>query len=560
MRLRSTLFKIVLLAVTGASQAAEITPEMAGQIDSVFADLSGTRGPGCAVAIMRDHQVVFARGYGMANLEHHIAITPESVFGLQSTSKQFVAMAVVLLIQDGKLAFDDDVRKYVPELPDYGEPITVRHLLEHTSGLRDVEILLQDQGWGSDETLSDDYLMQLILRQKALNHPPGAAASYTNTGYFLLPIIVERITKERFGDFLDRRIFQPLGMAHTRYRDDFRTVIDDCVTGYTRKEGGPEGGGEWQMTGNSKASVLSTVLDLARWNTNFDQPVVGGEEAIRWMTTWGKLRTGEQTEWGLGLSPLHYQGLNGYYASGGGHDGTSVFVRFPDQHFAAVILANGGMTHNAEALAPPLIEVVLAEEIAGVEKAASPPADTTAVVVSPAELARYTGLYFTTHGGPQTRELRLEDGKPVLMIPPRKVDLIPLGKGRLRVRKATTEYDFNRDRLRRIVPEAPVLEFQRVDSTKTTALEDLAGSYWSDELVARVVFSVRDGKLCYAFPRQDEPSPLRPLFRDAFADGKLVFRFARDSRRHVTGVTKHWDRVWSLEYVREREGARAATE
>jgi CubicO group peptidase (beta-lactamase class C family) len=509
---------------------------------------------------MRDDQVVFARGYGMANLEHHIAITPESVFGLQSTSKQFVAMAVVLLIQDGKLAFEDDVRKYLPELPDYGEPITVRHLLEHTSGLRDVEILIQDQGWGSDETLSDDYLMQLIMRQKALNHSPGTAASYTNTGYFLLPIIVERITKERFADFLDRRIFQPLGMAHTRYRDDFRTVIDDCVTGYTPKEGGPEGGGEWQMTGNSKASVFSTVLDLARWNANFDHPVVGGEEAIRWMTTWGRLRTGEQTEWGLGLSPLKYRGLDGYYFSGGGHDGTSVFVRFPDQHFATAILANGGMTHNAEALAPPLIDVVLAEEIAGLsaKATASPPVDTTAANVPTGEIERYVGLYFTTHRGPQTRELRLEAGKPVLMIPPRKVDLIPLGEGRFRVQGATTEYVFGRDRMRRIVPEAPVLEFQRVDSTKATSLEDFTGRFWSDELQAAVTFSVRDGKLCYAFPRQDEPSPLTPLFRDAFADGKLVFRFVRDSRRQVTGVTKHWDRVWSLAFVRERDRERAA--
>jgi CubicO group peptidase (beta-lactamase class C family) len=480
------------------------------------------------------------------------------VFGLQSTSKQFVAMAVVLLIQDGKLAFDDDVHQYLPELPDYGEPITVRHLLEHTSGLRDVEILIQDQGWGSDETLSDEYLMQLVIRQKALNHPPGAAASYTNTGYFLLPIIVERVTGERFADFMDRRIFQPLGMAHTRYRDDFRTVIDDCVTGYTQKEGG----GEWVMTGNSKACVLSTVLDLARWNANFDQPVVGGEEAIRWMTTWGKLRTGEQTEWGLGLSPLHYRGLDGYYFSGGGHDGTSVFVRFPDQHFATVILANGGLTHNAEALAPPLIDVVLAEEITTLaEKAdASPPADTTAAALSVGELERYVGIYFTTHRGPQTREFRLDAGKPVLMIPPRKVDLIPLGEGRFRVQGATTEYVFSRDRMRRIVPEAPALEFQRVDSTKTTTLEGFIGRFWSDELQAALVFSVRDGKLCYAFPRQDEPTPLTPLFRDAFADGKLVFRFTRDSRRRVTGVTKHWDRVWSLAYVRERDREHAAVE
>jgi len=533
---------------------ATLTPAMTAKIDSVFSELSGTHTPGCAVAIMGDDQVVFARGYGMANLEHHLAITPETVFGLQSTSKQFVAMAVVLLIKDGKLAFEDDIRKYLPELPDYGEPITIRHLLEHTSGLRDVEILIQDQGWGDDEMLSDDYLLELIMRQKSLNHPPGAAASYTNTGYFLLPMIVERVTGERFSDFMDRRIFQPLGMTHSLYRDDFRAVIDDCVTGYTQKDTG-----EWETTGNSKNTVFTTVLDLARWNANFDHPVVGGEEAIRWMTTWGKLRTGEATDWGLGLSPLHYRGLEGYYFSGGGHDGTSVFVRFPEQHFATAILANGGMTHNAEALVQPLIDVVLADEIAA-RKTDAPPPDTSAVAVPAAELERYAGLYFTTHGGPQTREFLIDSGLPMLATPSRKVNLLPLGNGRFRVKGATTEYAFDRNRARRIVPEAAVLEFQRVDSTKTTALEDLAGAYWSEELQARVVFSVRDGKLCYAFPRQDEPTPLSPVFRDAFADGKLFFRFTRDSRWRVTGVTKHWDRVWALDYVRERERAHAATE
>jgi CubicO group peptidase (beta-lactamase class C family) len=546
-------FLLSTLASAGVVRADELPPATAARIDSVFAEWSGTHTPGCAIAIMRDDQVVFARGYGMANLEHQIAITPETVFGLQSTSKQFIAMAVVLLIQDGKLAFDDDVRKYVPELPDYGHTITIRHLLEHTSGLRDLEILLQDEGWGSDETLSDKYLLDLVARQKALNHPPGAAASYSNTGYFLLPLVVERVTKQRLADFMAARIFQPLGMTQSLYRDNYRAVIPNSATGYRPSE--KKGDGAWEASGNSKDAVFSTVLDLARWNANFDHAVVGGEEAIRWLTTWGKLRTGEQTEWGLGLSPLHYRGLDGYYFSGGGHDGTSVFVRFPDQRFALAILANGSLSYQAESFAPPVIDIVLADEIAAIEgrAAAKVPPDTTGVALASGEFARYAGLYFTTQGGPQTREFRLIDGRPVMVLPSQRTNnLVFRGGGRFRVKGATTEYVFDNDQVRRVIDDGPDRIFQRVDSTRTAMnLADFAGTYWNDEIAADVTFSMRDGKLDYAFPRQDAPTPLTPVFRDAFADGELVFRFVRDSHRKVIGVTKHWDRVWNLAYVRQ---------
>lgn len=543
--MRRVLFILTLIACSCAAVAAEKEKE----IDAVF-DWAGTNSGGCALSLLREDVPVLTRSYGMASLEHHIAITPRSVFGIQSTSKQFTAMAVVLLIQDGKLTFDDDVRKYVPELPDYGATITIRHLLEHTSGLRDIAILLQDQGLRRDEPLSDKYLLDLILRQKALNHPPGAAQSYTNSGYFLLALIAGRVAGEPVATFMNRRIFEPLGMRDTRYRADGDSVVERRVTGYRRGEDGV-----WRISGNARHNVFTTLEDMVRWNGNFAKPVVGGEEAIRWMTTWGKLSSGQTTEWGLGLSPLRYKGLEGYYFSGGGQDGTSLFVRLPQQKVSLIVLCNSGLEFNAEPLGQKVIDIVLANEIAaaGAKTPPAPPADPAAVPVARAELQRYAGLYFSTYGGPWTRDIRELDGKlKVVLSPERSVELIPLGNGRFRAPGSTTEYQFSDGRLQRSSDNEPVMELIRVDPAKPASVDELAGRFYNDEVEAGVEFTVKDGKLHYALPRQEKPSALEPIFRDAFRDGALVFRFLRDSRGRVVAMTKHWDRVWELKYVPQR--------
>jgi CubicO group peptidase (beta-lactamase class C family) len=526
-----------------------VPPDTAKKIDAVFAEWNTTSTPGCSIGIMRDNKLVFERGYGMADLEHSVAITPRTIFGIQSTSKQFVAMTIVLLIQQGKLSFDDDVRKYIPELPDYGATITIRHLLEHSSGLRDIGILTQDQGWRREESLGREQIMRLIQRQKSLNHRPGAAASYTNTGYFLLPIIAERVTGEPMSALMKKWIFDPLGMTRTLYREDSYAIIPDRVTGYSRGDGGT-----WRLAGNSKNSVFTNVEDLARWSRNFDEPVVGGAEAIRWMTTWGKLNGGETTEWGLGLSPIHYRGLDGIFFSGGGFDGTSVLARFPDQKFAISILCNGSLTFQADAIAPKVLDVVLADAIEAAKAKATPATpDPKPVAVAAAELRRFAGLYFTTQSGPSTREFREHDGKLRLVFPDHSYDLIPLGGARFRVPESTTEYTFNVNGVHRTANNEVAMDFERVDETKPSKLDEFAGTYWNDEVEASVVFTVRDGKLHYATPRQETPDVLTPAFRDAFSDGAMTFRFQRDAGGRITGVTKHWDRVWNLAYTRQTE-------
>jgi CubicO group peptidase (beta-lactamase class C family) len=554
--IRRILMSLVVCLTT--AEGAPLPPETAVKIDEVFAEWSGTRTPGCAIGIMRDERLVFARGYGMADLERGIAISPDTVFGIQSTSKQFVAFAVALLERDGKLSVDDDVRKYVPELPDYGETITIRHLLEHTSGLRCIGILTQDQGVRRDEPLSDDYLLRLIARQRKLNHPPGEADSYTNSGYFLLHQIVERVSGKKLGEFAQERIFVPLGMKSTRFRLEHDEIVPARAQGYQRRSDGA-----WHLAGNAKGNVFTTVKDLALWSANFATPVVGDRKLIDRMTTWGMLDSGHRTDWGWGLSPIRYRGLEGIYFSGGGFDGTSVFVRFPRENFGMSLLCNGSLTFNAEDLGRKVVDVVLAEEIARAEKVATAPAavvDPSPVDVATEELQRVAGLYFTTDRGPWRREFRLENGVlKVVASPELIVDLIPLGNDRFRVKGAKTEYLFAADRVTRIPPGEPTAILHRVNAEKPAKLEDFAGIFWNDEVEASIRFSVSDGKLRYSIADTEGKGSLEPIFADAFEDGPLVFRFKRDPAGRVVGLSKHWDRVWDLEYVKLPPGLRAGS-
>ncbi|MYE35448.1 MAG: beta-lactamase family protein [Gemmatimonadales bacterium] len=232
------------LACADASRddASGGTVEMAA-LDAVFADYSASDGPGCAFAVSRDGQQVMARAYGMANLEWDLPNTPETVFEPGSVSKQFTAAATILLALDGRIDLDDDIREYFPEMPDYGEPITVRMLIHHTSGLRDWGSVAGIHGWARTTRIhTHKHALDIASRQRALNYEPGRYYSYTNTGYNLQAMLVERVTGQTFDEFSQERIFRPLGMTKTQWRDDFTEIVEERSIGYRRGDDD-----EWHM-------------------------------------------------------------------------------------------------------------------------------------------------------------------------------------------------------------------------------------------------------------------------------------------------------------------------
>ncbi|MFY9909730.1 MAG: serine hydrolase domain-containing protein, partial [Candidatus Sulfotelmatobacter sp.] len=318
------------LLLAGASSSAQ--EDIAKKVDRIFAEWNTTSSPGCALAVVKDGHVVYEHGYGMANLELGIAITPQSVFDIGSISKQITAMAILLLAQDHKLSLDDDVRKYLPEIPDYGSTITIRHMLHHTSGLRNYDDLFELEGIPEAELTTDRDAMDLIVRQKGVNFKPGEEFLYSDTNYFLMSQIVKRITGQTLRQFAQDRIFGPLGMTSTHFHDDHTMIVPRRATGYAPH---PGGGFEIDMSNFEQlgdGSVMTTVEDLFKWDQNFEHPLVGGIDAIRQLTTPGTLNNGQQIPYAMGLFLDNYRGLKWIHHSGEWVGYRAALSRFPDQH------------------------------------------------------------------------------------------------------------------------------------------------------------------------------------------------------------------------------------
>jgi CubicO group peptidase (beta-lactamase class C family) len=230
------LLLLGLIALPATAQTKQRSAQPAtttARVNKLFETWDKPTSPGCALAVMQDGQIIYRRGYGMANLDYDIPITTTTVFHVASVSKQFTAAAIALLAQQGKLLLDDSVRKYVPELPEFGDPITIRHLIHHTSGLRDQWTLLGLAGQRySLDRIADADVLNLMARQKELNFRPGEKYLYCNTGYTLLAVIVARVSGQSFREFTDANLFRPLGMKHTHFRDNFDEIVKQQATGY----------------------------------------------------------------------------------------------------------------------------------------------------------------------------------------------------------------------------------------------------------------------------------------------------------------------------------------
>jgi CubicO group peptidase (beta-lactamase class C family) len=337
--LRRVVLTLLLVAAPVRAQAPSSPDSAARWVDSVLSPFASAQSPGCAVGVTRAGSLVFAKGYGMADLEHDTPITPDTRFYISSISKQFTAMSIVLLALDGKLSLDDSIRKWVPEVPSFGTVITLRQLLTHTSGLRDYYTLLAVSGWPSDGQLTERQFLSLVGRQKSLNFAPGDEFLYSNTGYALLSIVVRRASGQSLRNFAAERIFKPLGMTHTEFRDDHRALIPQRALGYqptgsTYRISQPE----TDVVGDG--GVYSTVEDLGKWGANFDTGRVGGQRAIAMLQAPGTLNDGQTIPYALAMTIGDFHGLKTYAHSGAYGGYRSTLLRFPEPDVSVITLCN----------------------------------------------------------------------------------------------------------------------------------------------------------------------------------------------------------------------------
>jgi CubicO group peptidase (beta-lactamase class C family) len=405
-----------LLAAVGPAAAQQSANP---PVDQVFAEFAKPGSPGCALGVFRDGKIIYARGYGLANIEENVPIVPQTVFDIGSTSKQFSAASILLLEQLGKLSVNDDLRKYIPELPDYGHPITILNLLNHSSGLRDYLTLFILAGINIDGVTTDDDALALIARQKQLNFAPGSDYLYSNSGFFLLSVIVKRASGKTLRDFAQENIFTPLGMAHTQYRDDHTVLIPNRALAYGPRDSGGYALDVSYFEQTGDGAVHTTVEDLQRWDENFYSAQVGGKAFVAELQQQGHLTTGRTLDYARGLAISEFRGLRTVSHAGSWGGYRAQLLRFPDQHFSVACLCNVASADTTQ-LARAVAEVFLSSQMKSAESAAAAAQPAAKPVASPAsaqiaskDLAAYAGDYWSDELR-VTYRLAEGDGKLIL--------------------------------------------------------------------------------------------------------------------------------------------------
>lgn len=535
------------LAQQPSGSAAPVPDSVRVAANRVFAAWTATDGPGCAAAVAREGRLVHQNGYGMANLETGTPITPASVFHLASVSKQFTAAAILTLARDGKLSLDDDIRKHLPELPDYGHRITIRHLLNHTSGLRDQwDLLSMARGRFEENRITEADVLEMVTRQRALNFTPGAEYLYSNTGYTLAAIIVRRASGKSLRDFADEHFFRPLGMTQTQFQDDYTRVIPNRAAGYARRASG-----RWHVSlpnydTYGATSLFSTTGDLLKWQANMVKPSVGDSSFFAEMRQLPVLTNGDTSAYGLGLIAERHRGVP-IVSHGGADAGYRTWLgRFPEQALDVVVLCNAASS-NPAALARALADVFLPATLA-----AAPPPMPERVAVAHEVLRSFSGMYVNTRNG-AVNYIGLR-GDTLIAGRTAGPALVPVGERRFRA-GPQGELEFMPDGTVRQHslgwPRRAPDVWRRVEEAKLTPAElaAYAGTYHSEELGATYTVAVRDSLLVLA-TRWAQEATFRPTYRDAFA-GPFTINFTR-RRGRVTGMTFTSGRVRGVQFVKTR--------
>jgi CubicO group peptidase (beta-lactamase class C family) len=393
-----TLALALLTATLAQTSLTGSTGQLNEKVDKLFAQWDKPDSPGCALGVIKDGKFVYKRGYGSANLDYNTPLTSESVFYIASTSKQFTAASILLLVRRGAISLDDDIRKYFPELPKYEAPITVNHLVHHTSGVRDYLELMGMTGRRTDGPFGNEEAVELIARQKGLNFKPGERFLYSNSNYVLMAEIVRRASGKSLREFADENIFRPLGMTNTHFNDDISTVVKNRVVSYAPIRDGRFRQFVKTIEAMGDGNLLTTVEDLAKWDQNFYDNKVGGEGFSQQMLTRTRLNNGEEIPYAFGLGNEEYKGLKAV-AHGGGFMGfRTEMIRFPEQRFTAICLCNAGAV-NPGALARQVADLYLADQLKPAEAksngATAAPAPTKRFTPTAEQLTEYAGVYYS---------------------------------------------------------------------------------------------------------------------------------------------------------------------
>lgn len=540
-------FLLCLLVTPQLSAQATDAATLTANVDSLFEEWDRPDSPGCALGVIQSGELVYRRGYGMASLEDSIPMSSTTTIYVASIVKQFIAASVLLAADQGHLTLEDDIRKYVPELPDYGTPITIRQLIHHTSGLRDVYALawLPTMQWQEDAP-TDEEALSALVRQKELNFTPGTDFAYTSSNYVLLELIIKRATGTPLWEFADANIFAPLGMERTQiHRDDPHGAIG--YSGDQENDFRPAGM-------RNRQGMYTTVEDFLLWEQNFYENKLGREDFARRLVSLGTLKSGEELSYAYGLNIGEYKGLR-TVAHGGSFAGfRAATLRFPDQEFSVVCFCNVGV--QAVALASRVADLYLKDEFKVSEG--------DSVDVSEEDLKDLTGTYLSPSGRVLT--LSVEDEVFGFVGPRGTNPLVPLSKTRFRA----TRFGNNEAQFYREGPDSPwqfdiilpiagmraprgfTFKAVHLVSPTLSQLEEYVGEYESDEVPATYRVVLEEEQLALEVGGNARKFPLKPTIKDGFSvEGQsITLEFIRDDRGRVAGFGLQGGGIWNLHFVK----------
>ena len=495
-------------------------------IDKHYAEF--TTSPGAAVAIYRDGQIILSKGYGIANMDHDIPITPKTIFDIGSVSKQFTAACIFLLEQQGKLSIDDPVQRWVPEIPVYdNDVIRIKNLIHHTSGLRDYAELMDYAGIPMNNVFTEEMGLDIMARQSEPNFKPGAQFMYDNGGYLLLAIIVRRASGMSIGEYAQSQIFKPLGMNNTFILENPNRIIKNKATGYTRlKDGGIEELDHKNFAIGGDGQVYSTVEDLFLWDRNFYDPKVGGTELLRRMHERGVLNNGDTLSYAGGLFMETYKGQRVIQHTGAWGGFRSAFFRLPNLQTSLVILSNYTPTASLG-----VVYSILDALIPEPPVIASRTTKTNVFKVNKKKLATYTGLFEMT-GEPQKR-FRITVKNDSLNMEQfwtrQAFTLIPVAEGRfVHPQLSFMQFDFNQPDLSPVIQERiGEIHTRRIAPyTPIADLHEYEGNYRSEEVGATYTVEAKGSQLIVKRGKEGIHT-LDQVGPDVFGQGHIGFLFTR---------------------------------
>jgi CubicO group peptidase (beta-lactamase class C family) len=535
MRLVAVLAFILIVP----ARAAETDQQ---RVDQIFAVYDKASSPGCALGVIRDGAFIYRKGYGAASLELGVPLSSQSVFYMGSVSKQFTAASVVLAAEQGFLSLDDDIRKYIPELPDYGQPVTLRQMLHHTSGFRDVLGLLDLSGRSALDLHPTAELLDLVARQKALNYKPGAEYLYSNTNYFLLAEVVKRATRKPLSVFAAENIFQPLGMTHTRFYDDHTVIVPGRIPAYAPGENGSFRV-DWSTNYDNVGGggLMSSVDDLLLWDRNFYENRLGKGTLLKEMQTRGVLNDGKEISYALGLEIGKYRGLPIVEHDGALFGFRTEILRFPMQRFTVLCLCNLATASPGD-LSRKVADVYLAKDLSAV----------TSLVQSPgidavSGLGQFAGKYLESRSH-SVFSFAASGGNLVA----RGESLRRVSSNRFEGGGSIVTFDSSDGIMKVTISQGDEIWFAgaRIGEIHLDAagLAAFAGVYKSTELDATYKLSLENGSLVLRV-NWNPPLKLNPLVRDEFENddlGTLVFH--RDANDRISGLSVFQGRIRNVTF------------